>query len=83
MGKHTDDNDFLGVSKIRTAQPGQKTAVNVKPKSKKLPLVLVVLIDILLVGVGLVVFALFHHVLPRGSDTEEIELPNSAETEVI
>ncbi len=40
------------------------------------PLPLVIAIDILLVGVGLVVFALFHHVLPRDVGIAGLALPS-------
>lgn len=40
-----------------------------------LPVPVVVMIDILLIGVGLVVFALFHHVIPRKLASAGIQLP--------
>lgn len=50
-----------------------------RPNTRKrnLPLPLVISFDILLVGVGLVIFALFHHVLPRDIKTSGIVLPNT------
>lgn len=42
------------------------------------PLALVISIDILLVGIGLVIFALFHHVLPRDVGMTGQSLPQQA-----
>ena len=46
-------------------------------RRKNLPLALVIAIDILLIGIGLVVFALFHHVLPRDIKTSGQILPTA------
>ncbi len=47
----------------------------IKHKRGNPPLVLVILIDLLLVCLGLVIFALFHHVLPRDIKTSGESLP--------
>lgn len=44
-------------------------------KKKNLPLALVIILDLLLIGVGLVVFAMFHHVIPRDIKTSGESLP--------
>ncbi len=49
-------------------------------RRKNLPLALVIAIDILLIGIGLVVFALFHHVLPRDIKTSGQILPTATTT---
>ena len=41
-----------------------------KEKTKKSPLWLVIALDLLALGACLVVFALFHHVIPRSMDTD-------------
>jgi exopolysaccharide biosynthesis protein len=46
-----------------------------KIRKKKWPLFLVIFIDVSLVGVGLIVFALFHHVIPREIKTSVVSLP--------
>lgn len=45
-----------------------------KKKSALLPIWAVVLLDMLAVGVGLIVFALFHHVLPRYTESAPVVL---------
>ena len=47
---------------------------------RNLPLGLVLLIDLALLGAGLVVFALFHHVIPRDIQTSGILLPKPTVT---
>lgn len=47
---------------------------------RNLPLSLVLLIDLALLGAGLVVFALFHHVIPRDIQTSGILLPKPTVT---
>ncbi len=42
---------------------------------RRLPLPVLVLVDLLLVGVGLMAFSLFHHVLPQRFDSDGLVLP--------
>ena len=51
-----------------------------KKRSALLPIWAVVLLDALAVGLGLIVFALFHHVLPRYTDTAPLVLVTAAPT---
>ncbi len=51
-----------------------------KARKRNLPLGLVIVIDLFFVGVGLVVFALFHHVIPRDFKSSGLALPASAVT---
>lgn len=44
-------------------------------KKKNPPLALVILIDLLLIGAGLVIFAMFHHVIPRDFKASGESLP--------
>ena len=53
-----------------------------KSKRRNMPLPLVILIDLLLTGAGLVIFALFHHVLPRDIKSSGIMLPRPSITAV-
>lgn len=48
-----------------------------RPVRGNLPLALVIAIDIFLVGAGLIVFSLFHHVLPRDVGKIGIQLPQA------
>ncbi|MEA4890616.1 MAG: phosphodiester glycosidase family protein [Clostridiaceae bacterium] len=70
--------------KSRLKQPDHTTAVHragpQKPARRNLPLPLVILFDLLLVGAGLVIFALFHHVLPRDIKSSGIVLPRPSVT---
>ena len=55
-----------------------------KSKKNKIRIFLIIFADILLVGVGLVIFALFHHVLPQSENVSPIVLPTqSAESETV
>jgi len=49
-------------------------------RGRNWPLPLVIACDILLVGIGLVIFALFHHVLPRDVGLSGRVLPQSSST---
>jgi exopolysaccharide biosynthesis protein len=49
-------------------------------RKKNLPLAWVILADLLLIGAGLLVFALFHHVLPRDIKTSGESLPRPSTT---
>ena len=57
-----------------SANRSQATATR-HPQHKNLPLPLVIFIDFLLIGAGLIVFALFHHVLPRDVQLTGQSLP--------
>ena len=48
-------------------------------------IILFTIIDLLLIGIGLIVFALFHHAIPKQGTTEAIELPvaTPAQTEQV
>ncbi len=61
--------------------PGQSTSSHRRPGRRR-PLALgwVILFDTILLGVGLVVFALFHHVLPRELDSTGQVLPGLTDT---
>ena len=50
------------------------------PARRKLPLGLVIALDLVLLGLGLIVFALFHHVLPRDTGNTGQVLPGSTTT---
>lgn len=54
------------------------TAEATAASPKRMPTALVIIIDILLIGVTLVVFSLFHHVIPRkGNDDAVVVIPTS------
>lgn len=69
-----------------TSEQTQKNSIEVEEKStgkrpKSLRVIGIVAADILLVGVGLVIFSLFHHVLPR-AEAEPIQLPMASQTPI-
>ena len=51
-----------------------------KPQRRNPPLSLVITVDILLIGLGLIIFSLFHHAMPRDFRTAGIALPTAAAT---
>lgn len=81
-----NSNNFLSdesSSKSSKQSQNKKKVTRQAIKSKKRKLMrifLVMLTDILLVGVGLVVFALFHHVLPQSGGVEPVKLPVATAT---
>jgi exopolysaccharide biosynthesis protein len=59
----------------------RKNTETLKPGKKKLPVWALVLTDVLLIGATLVVFALFHHVLPRaGNSNNTVIIGSEKET---
>ena len=63
-------------------QHAQRSSVGMMPPSKKkkglLPGWLVIAIDLVLIGVFLIVYALFHHVLPQKPQMDPVTLPNNS-----
>lgn len=54
-----------------------------KPQRRNPPLSLVITVDILLIGLGLIIFALFHHAMPRDLRTAGTALPTAAATTTV
>lgn len=84
----SDRNDFFddgsSTSEVdsKRASPSTGSRDNkgdIRTKKRKTRLLRAFLIDLALVGVGLVIFSLFHHVLPRGSKTESVKLPQATD----
>lgn len=51
-----------------------------KPQRRNPPLSLVITVDILLIGLGLIIFSLFHHAMPRDFRTAGTALPTASAT---
>ncbi|MDD5016635.1 MAG: phosphodiester glycosidase family protein [Eubacteriales bacterium] len=63
-------NNFIEDGHDRYSHASRKSTSKRK-KNKKKRVLLIIVIDILLVGIGLCVFALFHHVLPKNLEIDE------------
>lgn len=81
--KRNDDfftDEYEGESRREYHRPVRR------PKKKNYRLrrfILFAVIDILLIGIGLIVFALFHHVIPKKGGENAIALPTPSKTEVV
>lgn len=79
-------NDYLGEIENNGYETRQKNKAKNKKtrgkKSKSLRVISIVVADILLVGVGLVIFAYFHHVKPR-VEVEPVQLPMATPQAVV
>ncbi len=76
-------NDFLTRPKSYDRNTGYgKTPGSHRqyPPKKKLHIAFLIIIDVLLIGVGLCIFSLFHHVLPQYQTAEGVELYRPEET---
>lgn len=73
-------DEYEGKSRREYHKPARQ------PKKKNYKLrrfILFAVIDILLIGIGLIVFALFHHVIPKKGGDNAIALPNPSKAEVV
>ena len=60
-----------------------KESIQPENKPRLLPLPWVILIDLVLIGAGLIVFAMFHHVMPRDIQTSGLSLPRPTTTRTV
>jgi exopolysaccharide biosynthesis protein len=49
----------------QSPEPARRSSIRRRPSRRQWPLALVIALDVVCIGVGLVIFALFHHVIPR------------------
>jgi len=72
----------IGMNVNREGHENEKAGRG-KNTPRLLPLPWVIVLDLVLIGAGLIVFALFHHVLPRDIQTSGLALPRPTTTRVM